>query len=203
MKYNPDIHHRESIRLKGYDYFQNGAYFITICIQNRENRFGEIKNKKMFLNDPGRMIDTCWNKLTIKYCHITLDEFVVMPNHFHGIIIIDNKNVGVPLVGTRKHADETLQINKRAGTRPAPTIKIQTIGNIIGAFKSISTHEYINGVKNNNWHSFDGRLWQKNYYEHIIRDERSLQEIREYIINNPSNWEKDELYNELMLHNMN
>ncbi len=204
MKYNPHIHHRKSIRLKGFDYSQEGVYFVTICAQNRECLFGTVENGKMILNDAGKMIDTHCNKLTERYWHIILDEYMIMPNHFHGIIIINNKIVGASLVGaqivdTRTHSDEMMDTMERAGTRPAPTnIKNDpTIGNIIGAFKSITTHEYINGVKNYDWQSFDGRLWQKNYYEHIIRNEQSLREIREYIINNPMNWEKDELYYEL------
>jgi len=146
--------HRRSIRLKGYDYSQNGAYFITICNQNRECLFGEIIGQKMILNDVGKMIDYQWNELQNKFNNIQLDEYIVMPNHFHGIII----------------------------------------GKIIGAFKSITTHEYIKGVKKYNWPSFNNAIWQRNYYEHIIRHEESLNKIREYIINNPMNWINDEMY---------
>lgn len=196
MNFNPDIHHRKSIRLKGYDYSQDGAYFVTICAQNRECLFGEIKDGKMILNDAGTFVKECWNETPKRYPIVILDEFVVMPNHFHGIIFIIDERVD------------------RAGTRPAPTningnvgaplvgaqnvVRSQnypTIGNIIGEFKSITTHEYINGVKNKNWQPFEKRLWQRNYYEHIIRTDKSLNEIREYIIDNPANWEKDELYN--------
>ncbi len=120
-----------------------------------------------------------------------------MPNHFHGIIFI-NSNVGAPLVGAlMNNADDN-----RVGTRPTPTNHADDIhvnhanpiiGEIIGAFKSITTFEYTNGVKNNNWPPFGGKLWQRNYYEHIIRDDVSLEKIRTYIIDNPHNWETDDL----------
>ena len=88
MTYNPDIYHRRSIRLKNYDYSQKGAYFVTICIQNRECLFGEIIEGEMILNDVGRMIDKKWQELIIRFQHNILDEFIIRPNHFHGIIIV-------------------------------------------------------------------------------------------------------------------
>src|SRR5258708_3611057 len=89
MEYNSAIHPRKVIRLKEYDYSQKGGYFVTICVQNRKNLFGEIRNQSMFLNDVGRMVDVWWQKLPIKYSEISLDAYVIMPNHFHGIIIIN------------------------------------------------------------------------------------------------------------------
>jgi len=176
------VHH--TIRLKGYDYSQNGLYFVTICTQNRENIFGEIVDGKMKLNSAGNMIAIQWNNLINRFDNIELDEYTVMPNHFHGIIHI----VGAPLVGARNNY---AGINKtRAGTRPAPTIN-PTVGEIIGAFKSITTHAYIENVMRNNWPPFDKRLWQRNYYEHIIRNEEEYLKIKEYIRSNPSMWERD------------
>jgi len=90
MKYNPEIHHRRSIRLKGYDYSQAGLYFITLCTQDSSYLFGKKENEKMILNDPGIMIQKWWNELKNRFPNIELDEFVVMPNHFHGIIQIIN-----------------------------------------------------------------------------------------------------------------
>src|SRR5512135_2910342 len=92
MKHDPDKHHRRSIRLKGYDYSQSGAYFVTICTQNRECLFGDIVDGKMRLNDAGRMIHRTWNDVPIKYPNIEIDEFIVMPNHVHGIIVICHDN---------------------------------------------------------------------------------------------------------------
>lgn len=199
------------MRLEGYDYSQNGAYFITICTQNREYLFGEIINGENKLNDAGKMIGVEWQALLNRFNNIKLDEYVIMPNHFHGIIIINNETVagivktvgagahvvemvGAPLVGAQPHI---LGAPNRATTRVAPTgvRNVRTIiGDIVGAFKSTTTHKYIVGVKNNDWQSFDGKLWQRNYYEHIIRNEKSLDKIREYIIDNPQNWNQDELF---------
>jgi putative transposase len=175
MKDDSKMYHRRSIRLKEYDYTQNAAYFITICVQNKDCLLGEIvDDNSMNLNTAGKMIATQWRELQKRFQYIQLDEHVVMPNHFHGIIFIVNDDVNN---------------NAWAPTRGAPTI-----GNIIGAFKSITTHKYITGVKNNNWQSFDKKLWQRNYYEHIIRNEISLEKIREYIVNNPYNWAQNELF---------
>ena len=169
MKYDPQIHRRRSIRLKGYDYSQSGLYFITICIHNRECLLGEIKQNLINLNPAGEMITQIWQQLPQRFPHIQLDEFVVMPNHFHGIIGIFSNNSPIP----------------------DSKSKIVKLGDIIGAFKSITTHQYIQGVKQDGWQSFDGKLWQRNYYEQIIRDQASLNNIRKYIINNPLKWEDD------------
>jgi putative transposase len=160
MKYDPQKHHRRSIRLKGYDYSQPGGYFVTIVTKSRDLLFGEVVTGKMILNDAGKMIQCLWRELLNRFINIELYEFSVMPNHFHGILMITEK------------------MNN-------------TLGDIIGAFESITTDEYILGVKNNGWHRFDKKLWQRNYWEHIIRDENELNRIREYIINNPMQWETD------------
>ncbi len=98
MKYNPDIHHRRSIRLEGYDYSQTGLYFITLCTQNSLHLFGKITNKKMVLNDAGMMVEKWWNELKNKSPNIELDEFIIMPNHFHGILqIMNTHTVGADL----------------------------------------------------------------------------------------------------------
>lgn len=203
--YNPNIHHRRSIRLKGYDYSQEGLYFITLCCQNRAHLFGYIFNKEMILNDAGKMIVNQWLQLPDRFNNIVLHEFVVMPNHFHSIVQI----VGATLVVAPK-TDSDIIKGQPQGIAPtiAPTDndinneieninKIEkTVGNIIGAFKSITTVEYINGVKNNNWKSFDRRIWERNYWEHIIRNEIAYQNISNYIINNPNKWSEDKFYND-------
>ncbi len=157
MKFDSQKHHRRSIRLKGFDYSQMGAYFVTVVAQNRECMFGEIANTDMVLNDAGTMIVDQWNALPERFPTIELDTYQIMPNHLHGIIVIrdstgvshvDNQNVDAP--------------NNRAGMNPAPT-KYPKLGDIIGAFKSITTNKYILGVDNKNWPSFDNRLWQRNY----------------------------------------
>jgi len=183
-KYNPNIHHRKSIRLKGYDYSQAGLYFITICCQDRACLFGHIENSEMVLNDAGKMVETEWLKLHERFNNIELHEFVVMPNHFHAIL----ETVGATLVVAQN--DVETQNGQPQGI--APTSK--TIGNMVGAFQSIVTVEYIRGVKTLGWQPFNGKLWQRNYYEHIIRNEQSHQTISKYIINNPSKWNDDKFY---------
>lgn len=193
MTYHPQIHHRQSIRLKGYDYSAAGLYFITVCTQNRACLFGDIKNDEMLLNDAGKMIETEWMNLKNRFPGVELHEFVTMPNHFHGILEI----VVVAQNKLTAH-NEPVAENENGQPQPngqpqgiAPTAK--TVGDIIGAFKSITTVEYIRGVKQNNWKSFAGKLWQRNYWEHIIRNEASYHRISEYILNNPQNWEADGL----------
>jgi len=185
VRYNPEKHHRRSIRLKGYDYSMPGAYFITICTNNRECLFGEIIDGEMKLNDAGRMIERWYFELANKFLDIQCDEFVIMPNHFHCIIIIveTDINVGADL--------SVCPIDKRQSHRIAPTPTSSSIPRVVQWFKTMTTNEYIRNVKQNNWIPFIRRLWQRNYYEHIIRNDKSLDKIRQYIINNPLKWEMD------------
>jgi len=186
MTFNPDIHHRRSIRLKDYDYSQAGAYFVTICTKDKECMFGVIEDAQMEFNDAGKMVQNVWHELPGRFPEILLDEFIIMPNHLHGIVSI----VGAPLVGAQiPEVGARILEEDRAGTRPAPTL-----GDIISVFKSITTHLYTEGVMQQRWQHFNGKLWQRNYYEHIIRSEIELNKIREYIINNVLNWEADENY---------
>ena len=161
MTYDPDKHHRQSIRLKGYDYTQTGAYFVTICTQDRECLFGDVVDGEIRLNNVGQMVYRIWNDLSVKYPDIETDEFVVMPNHVHGIIVLP---VGAPLVGALSSGMTIDNAKNRAGTRPAPTL-----GDIVGVFKSITTHQYTDGARQKDWPPFNKKLWQRNYYEHIIR----------------------------------
>ena len=204
-RYNPKIHNRRSIRLKGYDYSQVGLYFITICVQNREDLFGNITNGTMKWNDAGKMIKKQWLELPKRFKNIQLNEFITMPNHFHAILEIVETTVGStfmvdPNINKPIKGQEIKGYpikGQPQGIAPAdsqtgfPTDK--TIGKIIGAFKSITTNEYIKGVKLNNWQQFNGKLWQRNYWEHIIRNEKSLQNISKYIVNNPLKWYEDKL----------
>ena len=198
---NPNFYNRRSIRLKGYDYSKAGLYFITLCIQNRECLFGEIvgaalvaahnaqppHSQSMILNDAGRMIESEWLAIKKRFPNIELHEFVVMPNHFHGILeIVENDGEIRGRATTRERA--TTRVG--ATTRVAPT---KTIGDMMDAFKSITTVEYIRGAKNHGWKRFDQKLWQRNYWEHIIRDEGSLERIVNYIIHNPDKWDEDQL----------
>jgi len=203
-RYNPKIHHRRSIRLKGYDYSQAGLYFITICCQDRICRFGKIvvsdNIPSMKLNDAGKMFNDEWLALVDRFPNIALHEYIVMPNHFHCILeivskndIITAQNVGVPLVGTQTGQNVGLPIVGTQKDDVIPT-KNKTIGDMMDAFKSITTVEYINEVKNRGWNRFDGKLLQRDYYEHIIRDEESYYRISNYIKNNPAKWKDDKFY---------
>ncbi len=184
VKYNSEKHHREALRLKGYDYTQRGAYYVTICTQRRSCLLGTIKDGEMVLNHAGEMVQKIWNDLSIKCPEMVIDEFIIMPNHVHGIIFI----VGAPLVGALC-VESRMGGQNRAGTRPAPTA---SLGDIVGIFKSISTHHYAINVHTNNWTSFHGKLWQRNYYDHIIRSDNELNRIRQYILNNTLQWDNDE-----------
>jgi len=137
----------------------------------------------MEINNIGKMVNKFWLKLSKRFGNIKLDQYQIMPNHLHGIIHI----VGAPLVGARSNR-AGIKPTSRAGIKPAPT----TLGDIIGAFKSLTTREYIRNIKNNHWPSFNNKkLWQRNYYEHIVRNETELEKIREYITLNPTMWDRD------------
>ncbi|MBI4619200.1 MAG: hypothetical protein HY739_03395 [Desulfobacterales bacterium] len=179
MKYNPEKHHRRSIRLKGYDYSQQGGYYMTIVTQNRECLFGNVADGKMVLNDAGWVAQTCWLEIPNHFPNVHLDAFIIMPNHIHGIIfIIDNemgKSVGV----------QNFEPLQRSNQNKYQQIISHSIGSIIRGFKI--------GVTKWFRHNTDiYTVWQRNYWEHVIRDENELNHIREYIINNPLKWESDD-----------
>ena len=253
MAYDPKIHRRRSLRLKGYDYTQVGAYFVTIVTHGRLCLFGEIVGKEMRLNEAGEMVCGFWEALPQRFPAIEMNMFVVMPNHLHGIVVIKNRattrvaptnqnpdrgvenapntpnrttatvghtkltNVGAGLVpaqntnstehrATTRVADHQLAspsaLPDRATTRVAPTgimdggVDAPTtdrfaLGDAIGAYKSLSTVEYTRGVKQMKWSPFHKRLWQRNYYEHVVRHEESLRDLQQYILDNPAQWAFD------------
>ena len=160
----PDPRHRRSIRLETYDYAQAGAYFVTIVTQDRACLFGQASDGAVDLSEAGQMVAAAWVALPTRFPTIDLDEFVVMPNHLHGIIVL---------------------------SAPSPSGRSPTLGAVVGAFKSIVTVEYGRGVRSGRWPPFRGRLWQRNYYEHVIRGEAGLDRIRRYIDENPIRWELD------------
>jgi len=190
LNYNPEIHKRRSIRLRDYDYSGAGAYFLTICSWNRECLFGDIADGEMRLNEFGKVVKRQWEQTRVVRTNVELAAFQIMPNHFQGIIIL-NDNVGA----TRRVArfPETRRVTgERAIHRIAPTKDISgarsgSIGAIIGQFKSIATKQ-INAIRNTPGFP----VWQRNYYEHIIRNNNEMDRIREYIINNPVKWAEDE-----------
>ena len=179
MKYDPSKPHRRSIRLKGYDYHNAGAYFVTICTRNRV----------CVLDDAivAGIINDVWLALPSWFPTIELDEFVVMPNHVHFVVWI----VGMPFTGV-------LDTNKQDEGQPRPYVipkpnKINstpTLGDIVGAFKSLVFTVYLDWI-NINDPSRRAKFWQQNYYEHIVRNDRELNAIRQYIIDNPLHWKMD------------
>jgi len=163
---------RKSIRLAGYDYRTPGAYFITVCSHKREYLFGEVLNGVMNINEYGQIVQSTWDDLIHHNFGIELGEFVVMPNHIHGVIIIND------VVG--------------AGSEPAPTDPAPTppLSEIVRQFKTFSARR-MNILRN----TPGVPIWQRNYWEHIIRSEVSYARICDYIVNNPLWWDEDDLFN--------
>ena len=213
--YNPDIHHRRSIRLQGYDYSSEGLYYVTMCVQNRECLFGEIKNDEMVLNDAGRMVEKWYQKIPSKFPDIVCHEMAIMPNHFHCIW----ENVGLhgasavgvhPCVrplSNNEQPNPCVRPNDKNGEHVkegghmGPPLQMDLgphtgspLSMVVRWFKTMSTNEYIRGVNELGWTPFERKLWQRNYYEHIIRDDASLLNIAYYIENNPANWQDDDFY---------
>ncbi len=172
---------RRSIRLKGYDYSQVGAYFLTVCAQDRACLFGDVVNGEMRLNECGNIVACTWHDLVNHVSGIALDAFVVMRNHVHGVVIItDGPNVVAVGAGSEPAPTEP------ASTGPAPTSKRHGLPEIVRQFKTFSARR-INTLRG----TPGMPVWQRNYYEHIIRNEESLLRIRQYIADNPTGWEMD------------
>ena len=179
MPYSRNKHHRRSIRLPGYDYASSGAYFVTICVQGGECLLGEVVGGEMRANEWGQIAAEAWEWLDEQYSYVSLDAWVIMPNHMHGIIVIQD--------------DNALGVTCKGGSRTAPTgttpAKRKPLGRLVGAFKTVSTKQ-INQMRDMPGTPF----WQRNYWEHIIRNEQSLDRIREYVENNPARWAEDQLH---------
>lgn len=202
MGYDPEIHHRRSIRLKGYDYATEGAYFVTLCVQGRECLLGEVAGGKVTPNGAGEMINEWWQKLPTKFPNTRLDQYSIMPNHFHGIIRIvvgadpcvrpdfeSNQRVRPDFESDpNNHRGHMRQggHGKDQGGHMGPPLRV-----IVQWFKTMTTNAYIRAVSTHAWTPFAGRLWQRNYYERIIRNTDELQRARKYIDDNPPRWATD------------
>jgi REP element-mobilizing transposase RayT len=174
--YNPTIHHRRSIRLKGYDYAQEDLYFITICCQDKAHLFGEIVDGEMILNECGEIANNCWLEIPNHYPNVGLHQHIIMPNHVHGIIEIKYKSNLITVF-------PTVGANDYSPLR-SPS---KTIGSIVRGFK-IGVTKWMR----QNTHIYD--VWQRNYFENIVRNKQSYHQITKYIQNNPENW-KDDRFN--------
>lgn len=158
-----DLSVRRHTRLPGWDYRSPGPYAITVCTQHREWFFGDVTGDRVIHNSAGAMVSAVWREMDTEFPRVSLDEFVVMPNHFHAIVHLS-----------------------REGPAGNPTL-----GDVVQRFKSITTARYSAGVHGYNWEPYDSRLWQSNYYEHIVRDSADFQRCRRYILANPTNWKSD------------
>ena len=204
---------RRSIRLKAYDYTQPGSYFVTICIQNRMCLLGNIQNGSMILNRAGMMVNSWWMQIPKKFPRVTTDAWVVMPNHCHGILVIGDRandtsghvndtsdrtndtgeHIGSPLPGdiNTVGADPCVCPGRVSDPRVCPE---PSLGRIVQWFKTMTTNAYIRGVKQEQWVPFEKRLWQRNYYDHIIRTDQRLRQIQHYVATNPQRWGNDQLH---------
>ncbi len=180
---------RRSICLSEYDYSKTGGYFVTICVQNKQWPFGRIENDQMQLSAAGKMVDKWWRKIPAKFSGIELGEYIIMPDHFHGIIHIVGADPCVcpqinrqgGNIGNGAHGRK-----EKGGHAGPPLREINfTVSKIIQWFKTMTTNEYIRNVKTKGWEPFYDRLWQRNYYEHIIRTDRELARLEDYIKCNP------------------
>jgi putative transposase len=182
LKYDPQKHHRRSIRLKGYDYTQAGWYFITLCIKNREMLFGAVVNGEMVLNEWGKIAEIEWQKTEEIRKNIVIDLYVIMPNHLHGIIgIVEDKDRSVR---ANSYSPQRDQFQPHGFRSPSKTIGAIIRGYKVAVTKKINISRNTPGLP----------IWQRNYYERVIRDEPELNRIRKYIIENPSKWEYDKYY---------
>jgi REP element-mobilizing transposase RayT len=182
--HNRKPNYRNSLRLPDFDYSQNGAYFITIVTQNRECLFGCIDVGEMILNDAGKMVDSVCEEIPKFISGIWIPSYQIMPNHFHAVVVIQK--------GSPVGAD--LRVCPGQPQRVAPTEGNISLPDVVQRFKSLTTRRYIEGVRLLGWRRFERHLWQRNYYEKVIRNEREFQAVVDYIENNPQNWEKDKEY---------
>ena len=224
MIYDPQKHHRRSIRLAEYDYSQCGAYFVTICTRNGDPILANAEKPpvgvalaathtlesalaatltlqtppnpepdsafRFELTTIGEIVDRNWRMLPERFPTVSLDEYVIMQNHFHGIVVINEWDRSRERdAGKRVGAMERVGAGKRVGARPTPTGP--TLGMIVGAFKSRSVKDVLAHIEENRLDMI-GKIWQRNYFERVIRNERDLYNIRAYIRNNPVNWGRDD-----------
>ena len=185
MGYDPDKHRRRSIRRKGYDYPLPGAYFVTLISSGRVSLFGEIMDGELRQSDIGKLVNDCWLGITNSFTSIGLDDIVIMPNHLHGIIFIHEAlGKGEAFADNDPSVVGAMAANA-SPLRPRGTT-LGSLGAIIQNFKSVSTRKV-----NKRYFEPGYKIWQKNYHERVVRNERELNAIRQYIRDNPHNWELD------------
>ena len=172
------LHHRRSMRLAGWDYSAAGAYFVTVCSEDRAHLFGEIVDGKMRVNAVGAVVAETWLWLPSQYPYVTLDEWCLMPNHLHGVLILAGKGGSRTVTGDAAGDGTALAVHARR----------KPLGRLIGAFKTVST-KHINQLRD----TPARMVWQRNFWERVVRDDAEMDRIREYIGDNPARWGLDEL----------
>jgi putative transposase len=187
MEFDPEVHHRRSIRLREFDYSQPGAYFVTLCASNKECLFGQVVDGQMRMNAIGEIVHEEWFRSGRIRLEIELDAFVVMPNHIHGIVRIVGAHGVRPNVGANGVCPIGDDIRPKEGERRSPLpMRPRSVASFVAGFKSATTRR-IRELRATMCRS----VWQRNYYEHIVRNERELSQIREYIATNPLRWAFD------------
>jgi putative transposase len=200
----PPQHHRRSLRLKGYDYATTGAYFVTVCTQNRACLFGEVVDDAVRLNEYGDIVLMCWEEIPTHFANVALDAFVVMPNHVHGIMMLTAGMHAAPVtpVASVVPVIPVVPIGAQhvaplPARKPHANVQPGSLGAIVRAFKSAVTQR-INAARRRGAaccaspSALTSSVWQRNYYEHVIRNEQSLHRLWEYIRDNPARWADDE-----------
>lgn len=191
--------HRQSIRLKDYDYRQSGAYFVTICAHERLHLFGRVIDGEMVLSEIGKVVQACWDAIPDHFPHVDLDAFVVMPNHLHGILVISEPltgDVGAQYIAPQYIAPlpkppQSMVHPQTDATKRGVTpnnVTQGSLGSMIRSFKA--------GVTRTVRWKVEGQIWQRNYHDHIIRNPLELARIREYVALNPARWTEDSLFSE-------
>lgn len=193
MKFDPQKHHRRSIRLKNYDYASEGAYYVTVVTQERECLFGEIVDAKMYLSNYGEIVQKWWDNIPHHFPNVETGAFVIMPNHIHGIGFVTEERRGEvvsphdqPNDNNQKNTMQTSETDNQGGE--ISPLRRPTLGQIVAYFKYQSTKE-MNEADNM---GIITKFWQRNYYEHIIRNETELKWKTDYILDNPSQWDEDQ-----------
>lgn len=209
-KFDPRKHHRRSIRLKGYDYAADGAYYVTIVTYERECLFGEIIENEMYLSTYGEIVQKWWDEIPVHFPNVEMGVFVIMPNHVHGIVVITAERRGEVLSPCNDPDQNNQQITnnndvfyqteefmetdlKNLGGRTPPLRKTMptrkpTLGQIVAYFKYQSTKD-MNKIEDVQTIT---KFWQRNYYEYIVRNEKEWKQKTDYILDNPSRWDNDE-----------
>jgi len=217
LVFDPETHLRGSIRLTGHDYTEPGSYFVTICVHDRLPRFGEVVDSQSVLSVAGLMVESWWGNIERRFSSVLTGAYVVMPNHFHGIVMLGAvAGSDIYAIGQGGHSGPPLQTRavnptitesnanfvgvarcgRPASDHGAATEKPPFLSDVIGWFKSVTTHDYGVGVRKFGWPPYHGRLWQRGFYDHVVRTDADLDRVSAYIANNPAQWTTDELYAE-------